>query len=214
MKKAILGSLLVMPLLMAGCSTGMPSKEDMNRPSTEYKVNWPISVTPDRAQDQIYVSSAGRPVVDQARINSFYADFARRGHGTIRVEGSAAAVRSAAFALVHAGASTSELSLNVDALYGGAKLSFLVFVARTRQCGNFTSSSARFGQDDPENTDTSDFGCTTQQNLAAEVVDPLDLERAHSHPQGVNAGFAADGADSYMKYRDPKEPTTAGITSN
>jgi pilus assembly protein CpaD len=51
------------------------------------------------------------------------------------------------------------------------KLSFLRFVAEGPECGNFQTNLAR----DPRNLPAPNFGCASQKNLAAMVVNPADL---------------------------------------
>jgi pilus assembly protein CpaD len=51
------------------------------------------------------------------------------------------------------------------------KLSFMRYVAEAPECGNFQTNLAR----DPRNLPAPNFGCATQKNLAAMVVDPGDL---------------------------------------
>ena len=51
------------------------------------------------------------------------------------------------------------------------KLSFLRFVAEGPECGNFQTNLAR----DPRNLPAPNFGCASQKNLAAMVVNPSDL---------------------------------------
>jgi len=73
------------------------------------------------------------------------------------------------------------------------KLAYRAIVAATDPCGEWpdlvTSSE--------QNRHFHNYGCATQQNLAAEVEDPLDLE----YPRGVTPPDAARRAAVLLKYR-------------
>jgi pilus assembly protein CpaD len=73
------------------------------------------------------------------------------------------------------------------------KLAYRAVVAATDPCGNWpdlvTSSE--------QNRHFHNYGCATQQNLAAEVENPLDLE----YPRGSTPADAARRADVLLKYR-------------
>jgi pilus assembly protein CpaD len=54
---------------------------------------------------------------------------------------------------------------------GGIKLTYIRYMARTPDCGNWSTSLTRTY----DNTTSPNFGCATQKNIAAMVADPRDL---------------------------------------
>lgn len=96
---------------------------------------------------------------------------------------SGSANESAAIAAVHdAGAllkenGFSESDINVEPFDAAGetnpplKISFLRFVAEGPECGKFPTNLAR----EPRNLPAPNFGCASQKNLAAMVVNPADL---------------------------------------
>lgn len=73
------------------------------------------------------------------------------------------------------------------------RLAYRAVVAATDDCGSWpdlVTSSA-------QNRHFHNYGCATQQNLAAEVENPLDLE----YPRGSTPPDAARRADVLLKYR-------------
>jgi len=124
---------------------------------------------------------------DQANIYSFLQAFADQGEAPIDVtveSGSVADLGARKKAQIVAGwlqsAGVPPESIRLYVSSGGSggrvSLAFPIYVAQLPECGHWDYSAEK----DPYNTNTDNFGCSVQRNIAAMAVDPRDLYRSRA----------------------------------
>ena len=211
MRPLALAAALALPLALAACGG---SREEVVLPQafTTPQEGHPIAVVRDARVEIVLVDERGRLAADPAQMRDLVVDHARRGHGPIKVEGPARDVRTAAQALVQAGAKVRDLDLRVGRDPRGATVSFEAFRAEASPCGAFVSDSARFARAaDARNSVSSEWGCATQSNLAAMVSDPLDLVGRHGRATGSNSDYAVGRQQALRTYAAPDRPSTSSF---
>jgi pilus assembly protein CpaD len=148
--------------------------------SNDGAVNHPISVEPHFTSIKLNFSApdAGLMPDDAAKLDTFVADYLSRGNGSISV--SAPAGRDATAALSYFGERLYDMGVprsrilvgTHDAASGSqVQVGFIAYSTRTDPCGDWSQNAA----DTADNRSSPNFGCATQQNIAAQVSDPRDL---------------------------------------
>jgi pilus assembly protein CpaD len=171
--------------LLAGCAE-RHSIEVGSIPD-DYRARHPIVVDEDEKLLELPVASAETrlPPGDVGRVEDFARQFRTSRAATVRVlvpEGSANAAaarlasRDAVAALRREGVPGSRIRVQpyrADALSGAVpiRLSYAALSAKTGPCGRWPDQLADTGQ----NRNYHNFGCASQQNLAAQIADPRDL---------------------------------------
>lgn len=107
------------------------------------------------------------------------AQAAQRGAGEIQAAFASAGIPPQAISIRSYAATSRDTSAPI-------RLAYSRVVARTGQCGQWPDQVS----DNPENRNYHNFGCATQQNLAAIVENPLDLAypRASAPPDAERRG--------------------------
>ena len=198
-----IAAVLSLPLALPGCG---PSWSDHIDATEDIRIEHPVTVAPDARSDTVLADSRGRLAVDPARMRAVVVDHARHGHGPIQVRGPASSVREASFALVAAGARTADIAPRVTGGPPGAEISFATFRAVAPPCGAFASDSHIAGLGTPTNAQSSEFGCSTQRNLAAMAADPADLLRRRGGPGSTSSVFGAGAVrdrETFTAYEKP-----------
>ncbi|MEN3792899.1 CpaD family pilus assembly protein [Fulvimarina sp. MAC3] len=153
----------------------------------DYRTRHPIVVSEaDEALDIPVVSSDRELAIsDSGRVQDFASRFRRSGADTMTVlvpygSRNAAAATSIAHAvtrtLVKAGVSRGRIVLQSYSAHDAlrptpVRLVYSTLVAQTGPCGRWPEDLG----DTHENKNYANFGCATQQNLAAQIADPRDL---------------------------------------
>jgi len=181
---------------LAGCEANMPDYE--------YGEQHPVKVETRTALLILDPGPGGRVQnMDLPAIAEFASDFGKKAAGGISVRVGAA---SDADPLAQAFASdvmqvlasrgipgvAVELSYATDtqsAQYGRAVMEFPIYVALADECGTWKDRP----EFTPLNENTYNFGCATQRNIAAMVVNPRDLEDA-----ALSTGRLAARADNVV----------------
>ncbi len=208
--KHILAALLL-PLALGACGlSGTESRMLRDDPA----FNHPISVGRAQREHVIGVDSRGRLDAAPEAWLGIATDYARRGWGKVYVSGSTGDVRAAARHLADAGVPVSSLhpmperttSRGVTVSYGGAE-------AHASPCGAFSSDARE--PDSMWNNPSSEFGCATQNNLAAMLSDPRDLvrRRGSEGPYGAGPGRAGGRVQDYGVYERPAAAAATGTSS-
>jgi len=126
---------------------------------------YPIEVSETTATLQVDSLSA----TNKAMINAFVAEYKQRGHGPIMISGASSKLsRSVERAVKAEGASM------VQRAPGGGSavtLTFSRYIASVEECGDWSDNLAT----SYNNGAWDNFGCATQNNLAAMLEDPRDL---------------------------------------
>jgi pilus assembly protein CpaD len=184
--------------LVSGCAMVNGPEHAMT-----YAERHPITVDTQVVTMTIDVSAAEGDLssLDRSRLRAFADAYLTNGHGPLSItvpasshgdrlaERRAAAIRSH---LNEAGVDWSQLPASTYAL-GNASgrqiiLSYTHYVATASACGDFSGQLMR----DYRNLRTVNFGCATQNNLAAMVADPRDLVTpADSAPPDAQARIRA-----------------------
>jgi len=206
----------------AGCSTVAVGP---NEP-VSVQERHPISVDSQTVTLNLGPSDHGPGLsnVDRARVMSFADMYITRGHGPVTVTAPAngtgykAAQQTAADArkaLNEAGVPWSDISgASYRAAEGGGAevvLSFTRYVATASPCGDWSDGFLRR----QKNLPMKNFGCATQNNVAAMLADPRELvEMAESTPADAMyraRGVAAfrNGEDSTSERNDRLSVTTS-----
>lgn len=174
---------LVMCLTLGACG-GFNGREDA---LSTVQARHPISVDPqivslqiDAPRDKVALS-----VGDKAALSAFSQSYRARGHGLLTIsapsgspnERTAVALVAQTRALLHESglpnAQVGYAAYRASSANDAAPLvlTYRRFVASASLCGNW---SQNYGYN-PDNAHTPNFGCATQNNLAALVADPADL---------------------------------------
>jgi pilus assembly protein CpaD len=159
------------------------------------------------AEGQATISPAGRD-----KLERYFSDYIVAGHGhiTVRVatSGLRLAVRNNRIAAVRqlageSGLRWNELEIRQTSTIKTAKgkadleLGYIRYVAGLPNCPDWSKNV----DDNSKNTTHSNFGCATQSNLGAMIVDPADLVRPRK-------ARAADGATVDSSIRTVNVPRT------
>lgn len=170
-KKLLLAALAASTV---GCAAGFNGQEQALTVAEEH----PISVDSQTVTMTMAATSGELSSLDQARLRAFADSYMRNGHGALTVttpSGAASAAASVRKALDGFGVPASSI---VDADYRGGEgstrdliLSYTHYVATPSACGIWEGMRER----DYRNMRTPNFGCATQNNLAAMIGDPHDL---------------------------------------
>jgi pilus assembly protein CpaD len=147
-------------------------------------------------------------VIDGEAVRSFVVDHARAGEGPISVTGSTADVRAAFRALMDAGARASDLRAVTVAGGYGVTLTFPAWSAAPPRCGEMTSDARLVGLWGPNNDPSSDWGCTSQRNLALMLVNPKDAVTRRGDLPSADAEAPAGRVQDTRSYARPDRPTT------
>ena len=178
--KILLRGLSLAAVLMAG-SCAVPPTNDAKSIMEDPEVNHPIEVEPSYQSMKLCYSPAdtGISPADQARFDSFVADYQDHGNGSIAVSAPAginSKVMIGFFAqrINDMGVSKDHILVaSHDAPDGDMRveINYVSYQAHTDKCGDWSENLA-FTAD---NMTPKNFGCAVQQNIAAMVSDPRDL---------------------------------------
>jgi len=177
----------------------------------------PISVLSDVATLNIDIppGQPGLTAADRVAVAGFAGDYRARGHGPLTIStpsgspnaGSATAVLAdVRDALAERGVSGDALAYTPYSASAGDRsapliLSFKRYVAQASNCGDWSKSLTA----DYANVPPLNFGCATQNNLAAMIADPADLLKAREMTPAD-----ADRRNTVLeKYRQGESTATA-----
>lgn len=167
-------------LLLAAAASSVGCAAKFNGPEHALTVaeEHPISVDSQTVTMTIADGSGELSSLDRSRVRAFAESYMSNGHGALSVTApanggdAAASVRQA---LYDAGVPWSSMA---DAAYRGGEgasrdliLSYTHYVATPSACGVWEGDRER----DYRNMRSPNFGCATQNNLAAMIGDPHDL---------------------------------------
>jgi pilus assembly protein CpaD len=198
---------LLLAGLLAGCAN-VHSIEVGSVPD-DYRTRHPIVVTEDDQSLDIPVvrTEARLSAATRDRVRDFAGRFRASGADALRVELPYGSANAAAAERVspqvmevlrgegvpaHAVYLTSYQAAGVEGPVP-IRLAFSTLVARTERCGRFPEDLG----DTHENKNFHNFGCASQQNLAAQIADPRDL----LGPRGVDQIDASRRSAVIERYR-------------
>jgi pilus assembly protein CpaD len=173
----ILRYVAVAAVVLAGsCAAPVNDAENL---LTDPAANHPITVEPHAAEISFAAPSpsAGLNPADAGRFGAFVADFLEKGSGAITVSvpaGPGAPDATAYFGekLASLGVPRSRILVGSHAgADGQVKVGYVDYRARAEPCGNWSKNVAFTTSNEP----MLNFGCATQHNIAAQVVEPHDF---------------------------------------
>jgi pilus assembly protein CpaD len=202
-------------LLAASCA----APYDGTGPVNDGAANHPITVEPHYASIKLSFSApqAGLLPDDAARLDAFVADYLSRGTGSISV--SAPAGRDAAATLDYFGTRLFKMGVPRSRILVGTheegnqvEIGFIAYTAHTDPCADWSENLGSTAG----NRTAKNFGCSVQQNIAAQVADPRDLIEMRGS-QAADATRRAVVLDNYEKGKvtaSDKTKDQSGAVSN
>lgn len=185
-------ALTLLPGMVAGCASTAATSPDLAIANYDPRVRHPIMISEEPDVLDIPVGMNG-PAVSaeiETAIADWVGDYERHGTGDITIQVPTASANEVAaaktgqaahYALVRAGVPYSRIQIAPYYVGDHAKaatlrLSFLRVKAVTPKCGLWPEKAPN----DTANRQYYNFGCASQQNLAAMVANPADLVRPRS----------------------------------
>lgn len=208
-----LSACLIAFIGLAGCS--FPGTTDINLPM-QYEERHPITVEATSAEMDILISpqSVALLRVDETRLRAFAHAYRTRGHGPLVVMVPSETPNSMAATQVLADVHQvlTEEGLHPDDVqsrpyhtthnpeWAPLRLSFTRYIASASPCGDWSESySVRF-----DGNPTPNWGCATQNNLAAMISEPADL----IGPREMTPVSAAQRSEMLGRYRIGNDTNT------
>jgi pilus assembly protein CpaD len=188
-------SSLAAVLLAGSCAAPINNANGLVADGT---VNHPITVEPTARVLTVAFAGpgAGLAPLDEQKVEGFVADYLTRGNGAISI--SVPNGPDSADTITWFGEHFAEMGVPRSRILvgqhdgAGVELTYVAYVARTDQCGDWSVNAA----DTESNLPMPDFGCSVQHNIAAMVADPRDLVA----PRALSASDANRRATVTDKY--------------
>lgn len=143
--------------------------------------NHPISVEPSYRSVKVSFAGPAAPLMadDASHLDGLVEDYLARGNGSISVSapegpGSDQAIRYFGERLAAMGVPRNRILVGTHDVSNGdmrVEIGYVGYVASTAPCGDWTTNPSV----DDANLPQPDFGCSVQQNMAAQISDPRDL---------------------------------------
>lgn len=205
--------------LLSACGTARPDRVTTSSIPDDYRTRHPITVAEVEHSLDVPVGAGEHGLTSSTRdlIKGFAQDYAALSKSTIQVAIPMNAANSAAAngvrnqvrkVLMDAGVPSARIVLtnyNSPASQASApiRLSFVAVTAITDECGQWPSDLT--GPTVNQNKNYENFGCASQQNLAAQIANPSDLVG----PRGMSPIDAANRATVIQTYRDGDTSSTS-----
>lgn len=169
--------LIAMSSALAACSSGELALDDTYVPAAHYE-RFPIEVTTGPVRMEV---SSRLGTLQSSQINAISGFSRSAGSGSSRITilrpsaggASGKVARQVYQVLVQSGISPGMISQKTypGPAKGPVRLTYIRSVAVTKECGDWSSDMANTSSNEPY----SNFGCSSQNNIAAMVVNPNDL---------------------------------------
>jgi pilus assembly protein CpaD len=185
----------VLAVLVAG-SCAAPDEAKLTQDPV---VNHPIVVEPSYRTLKL-ANSESLSREDTDKLTAFVRDYLANGSGSITVAAPSGpdapkVIETIGEQLADLGVQRSRILVSqrdqTDA-DGHVEVGYIRYVARTAPCGNWSVDAA----DTADNLPMPNWGCSVQQNIAAQVVDPRDLVE----PRGMDSADATRRMQILNKY--------------
>jgi pilus assembly protein CpaD len=194
-------------VLFAGsCAAPMNNGDGM---TADPIANHPIAVEPGMQSLRLSWSAGDRELLsdDAARLDLFLADYRLHGSGSIAIEvpqgqGLRPAIGYFAERIAASGVPRDKILVSSREAPGDFKveISYIAYRASTAPCGDWSKDL----DETASNLTPKNFGCAVQQNVAAMVADPRDLQG----PRPMDGGDGNRAATVLGNYEAGK-PTAA-----
>ncbi len=209
---ALSASVVVLALSMSGCGKLIKPADQVLSVEQRY----PITVDADTATYSLAAPVGTNRLTPNlaAEARAFIATYRMKGHGGITISapaGSSNAKNAKSIAVDvgrlagEAGIAPEDIVLTSYSVAPGeadapVMLSYTRYVASVSECGDWSKNLGRSLGNKP----FPNFGCATQNNLAAMIEDPHDLLA----PRQVDAADAERRASVFKKYRNGESSAT------
>ncbi|MEM7123163.1 MAG: CpaD family pilus assembly lipoprotein [Pseudomonadota bacterium] len=207
---------IVVALFVIGLAACQYEDSDVQLADYDYRAKFPIRVESDLVQANFVGTEAGTLSLDElVQLDMMVSDYLANGQKPILIvmPGSALEYSNLASeiqrrALEHSLAK-SEVLVGVDpqaAMNGQVTVSYLVHTAIAPDCGYYQEESWNY-----DNINSSNFGCSTQRNLAAMIANPGDLVASRTFTTR-DAQRTANIIQAYQSGENPQAswPTAGG----
>jgi pilus assembly protein CpaD len=211
-KLAGVAMLIATSAVLASCGSVRPDRQTTSSIPDDYRTRHPITLAEVEHNLDVPVAAGQGRLTPATRdlITGFAQDYKAISRGTIAIivpqgaanSGSANAVRNeirrvlAAADIANARIITSSYTPQSPDASAPVRLSFIGVTAITNDCGQWPSDL--FGKTVIDNTNWENFGCASQQNLAAQIASPADLVG----PRGMTPIDAERRAEVIRVYRE------------
>ncbi len=184
----LLRSAMAASVLMAGsCAAPMNDGKSL---MADGIANHPIAIEPGMQSLRVsYAPNQGMSAGDASKLDMFLADYRLHGSGSISIsappgQASRPAIGWFAERIAASGVSRDKILVATRENPGDFKveLSYITYRAFTRPCGDWSENLAN----NASNLPPKNFGCSIQQNVAAMIADPRDLQEPRA-VEGANA---------------------------
>jgi pilus assembly protein CpaD len=198
--------------LLSACGTVHPDRQTTSSIPDDYRTRHPITVAEVEHSLDVPIGTDEHGLTPATRdlIKGFAQDYLAMSKSTIRIaipmNTANAAAASAARNQIRKALTDEKIpstrivltSYNSPAsdVSAPVRLTFIAVTAITDQCGQWPSDL--IGPTVAQNKNYENFGCASQQNLAAQIANPSDLVG----PRGMSPIDAANRATVIQTYRD------------
>lgn len=209
---AAIGLTLVATALVSSCGTPRPDMRTTNSIPDDYRTRHPISLAEVQHNLDVPIAAGDHSLSTPTRdlIRGFAQDYTALSSGTVQIAVPVSAANSAAAqavktnirkVLTDAGVKPARIVLTSYSPASAeasapVRLSFVAVTAMTDDCGQWPTDL--FGPTITDNTNWENFGCASQQNLAAQIANPADLVG----PRGMTPIDAQRRAEVIRVYRE------------
>ena len=204
MRSTHLLALLALPLMLSACNSESRFLRD------DPAFNHPISISSVPREHRIGLDLRGNLDAPADAWMAMAVDYTRRGDGRMTVSGNTRDVQIAARRLVDSGVPTNSLHL-LPARSGerGVSIRYSSREATTNPCGTFATDGREWAS--LLNRPSSEWGCSTQNNLAAMISNPNDLirRRGSETVYGAGPGRSTGSAADWGVYERPAVPAAS-----
>lgn len=214
MSKDVMRLAALAAVLLAG-SCAAPGDND-GIPSMAPAALHPIAVHPEHQAVRVSFSGSGAGLMpeDEANLDGVVRDYMARGDGSMSVsapEGpdSSEAISYFGERLAHLGVPRSRILVGTHPVTDGdrrVEIGFVAYVGHAKNCGDWSENLAL----SPDNMPGQNFGCAVQNNIAAMVANPRDLDEARRLDDAPDATRRSVIIGHYSK----GEPTAADKRTN
>lgn len=210
LKLSAIAAALVVATALTSCAR--PDRQTTSSIPDDYRTRHPITLAEVEHNLDVPIAAGDRQLRDGTDdlIRGFAQDYTALSSGTMQIVVPSTSVNAGAAhalkgkvrkVLIDAGVKSSRIvTTSYDPKDTNAsapiRLRFVAVTAITGECGQWPSDL--FGPSIIDNTNWENFGCASQQNLAAQIANPADLVG----PRGMTPIDAQRRAEVIRVYRD------------
>lgn len=206
---ALLGSLAIVALAASGCAKLGTDHVEVGSIPDDYRTRHPIVIAENTRQLAVPVGAGVRPLTfaEKEVVAGFLADVEKNGSGAVQIAvpagaGNSAAAGHVANEIQAVAAKAGLASRTMVTSYAAPAdqptppvvVSYQALTAGAGPCGKWPDDALA----KPDNKNYHNFGCAYQNNLAAQIANPMDL----LHPRNTGPIDAADRDTVIGGYRD------------